>query len=121
MTLMSDVVALVDDITFDLGMQAQGAKRVTLKKFTGDAGTGAKSWDAGKKYSAVVEKKQQMVRGEGGEMVASHTTVTFLKPTVVAEPKDMIVLPGETAGYEIMAVSGPIDASGQLIRECYLG
>lgn len=120
MTLMSDVVALVDEVTLDLEMQAQGTKRVTLAKFTSDAGRGSKTWASGKKYTAVVEMKQRNVPGANGEMVVSMASVTFLKPTIIAEPLDLVTLPGEANGREIVAVSGPIDATGVLLRECYL-
>lgn len=121
MSLMSDVVALVNEVTLGLEMQAQDSKKVTLLSYTGDGGEGAPAYASSKKVSAVVQAKARLVRGSDGQQVASSTTLTFLDPTVVVKPKDLITLPGETAKREVIDVSSPIDASGVLIREAYLG
>lgn len=121
MSLMSEVVALVNEVTLDLGMQAQGAKRITLYSYTGDGGEGAPAFASAKKVNAVVTAKARLVRGQDGQQVASSTTLTFTDPAIIVKAKDMIVLPGETAQREVVDVSSPIDESGVLIREAYLG
>lgn len=122
MTILSDAVALIDGITLGLGLQASGTKRVTLKSFAGDGGVGAPAYSPplGKKYDAVVDKRQRLVRGFSGQMVTANTTVIFLKPSIVVKENDVIVL-SDGSGGEIIGTSSPVDASGQLLTEAYLG
>lgn len=119
MTLLSDAVKIANDVTLGLQMQSQGAKQITLQKYDGDGGVGAPQYTS-KKYDALVEKKQRQVRTFSGELGVSHATVTFLVPTIVVSEKDRIVLSDGTDGA-VIGISGPMDESGQLLRECYLG
>lgn len=119
MTLLSNAVRLANKVTLGLKMQAQGDKKVTLQKYLGDGGVGSPTYSS-KKYDAVVEKKQRQVRTFSGELGVSGTTVTFLVPSIVVTERDRIVLADGTGG-EVIAVGGPVDASGQLLLECYLG
>ena len=118
MTLLSKAVAIADKVTQGLGMQAQ----VTHKLFTGDGGVGDAAYSV-KTRKAVVEQKLRQVRSFSGELVASTTTVTFVRPTVMGVgggAHDLIILPDGTGG-PIVGVGAPVDASGQLIVEAYLG
>lgn len=118
MTLLSKAVAIADKVTQNLGMQGQ----VTHKMFTGDGGTGDPQY-ATKKRFAAIEQKVRQVRSFSGEMVTSTTKVTFVRPTPMGlegGAHDLIVLPDGTGG-PILSTGGPVDASGQLIAEAYLG
>lgn len=121
MTLMSDAVSLINDVTLGLEMQAQGTKKITLKSFVDDGKEGAPTYSSAKRYNAVVEAKIRLVRDATGQEVTSNTTITFVGPTPVVKAKDHILWPGETSFHEVIAVNSPIDASGVLIRECYVG
>lgn len=122
MSLLSGAVKIANDVTLSLGMQAQGAKKVTLKKFSSDGGTGSPIYtpSAGTKYSAVVEKRQRQVRTFSGALAVSNTTVLFLDPAIVVGEHDVIVL-HDGSGGEVIGCGGPVDESGQLLTEVYLG
>lgn len=118
MTLLSDVVKVIDEVTQGLGMQAI----VTHKVFTGDGGIGDAAYTIKKRKAAVTQKLRQ-VRSFSGELVASNTTVTFVRPTTMGVDggaHDLIILADGTGGA-VVGVSAPHDASNQLIAEAYLG
>lgn len=122
MSLLSNAVKIANSVTLGLGMQAQGSQKVTLMTLSTDAGIGAPVYtpSAGKKYNAVVEKKQRQVRSFSGDLVMSSTTVLFLDPKIVVAAGDQIILADKSGGL-VLGTSGPVDASGQLITEAYLG
>lgn len=118
MTLLSKAVAIADKVTLALGMQA----KVTHKLFTGDGGVGDAAYTS-KTRTAVVEQKLRQVRSFSGELVTSTATVTFVHPTpmgVEGGAHDKIILP-DGSGGPVVGTGGPVDASGQLIVEAYLG
>lgn len=119
MTLLSNAVRIANKVTLGLRMQAQDGQQVTLKTFTGDGGVGAPVYSS-KKRDAVVEKKLRQVRSFSGILTTSSVTVTFLDPTVAVKPNDQIILADGTGG-EVIGAGGPVDASGQLLTEAYIG
>lgn len=115
MSLLSNAVKVADSVTKSLGMQV----RVTVKQFVQDGGTGD-NVEKDVKASAVVSKKTRTVRSFGGELVAVSTTVTFVNGKITIGEHDRIFLP-DGSGGPVVGTSSPVDASGKLITEAYLG
>lgn len=117
MSLIGDVVGIVDGVAGNLGFKS----KVTHRMFTGDAGKGD---DAYKNVvrRAIVDKKQRQVRGFDGALVMSTTTVTFLDPAIVVGQFDLIVL-DDGSGGPLVGVGGFIDGgtNRQAYAEAYLG
>jgi hypothetical protein len=116
-SILSSVVKIADKVTVGLKFQAT----VTHWSFVSDAGKGD---PVEKKFKrkAVVEKKQKLVRTFAGEMAASSTTVTLLKPGVLIKESDRIFLPDGTGG-QVIGAGGFVDGSSgqQAYVEAYLG
>lgn len=115
MTLLSNAVAIANKVTKSLKFQAV----VTHQSYVSDGGTGDPTYTS-KKRDAIVSKKQRKVRSFSGELVASSSSVTFLDPKVSVGQRDIILIPDGTGG-EVVGTGGPVDASGQLMTEAYIG
>lgn len=77
---------------------------------------------AGVLTPALVEMKQQMVKGLTGSLVASRAKVTFLNPAVVIHAKDRLTLPDGTSG-PIVAFDGLVDkgTGNPFLTQVYIG
>lgn len=115
MTLLSSAVKIANKVTAGLKFQPT----VKHHSYVGDGGQGAPTYTI-KSRPAIVDKKQRLVRTFSGTLEMSSASVTFLDPTIVCKPKDLIFLP-DTTGGEVIGTGGPVDESGQLISENYLG
>lgn len=115
MTLMSNVVKILDKIT---GPVLKFQSVATLGSFTTDGGIGD-GVTSDKKYSVIVERKQRQVSTGNGLFTTSTTTVLFFG-SVDVKPNDMITL-ADGSGGVVVGVGSPVDASGRLITEAYLG
>lgn len=118
MSLISDVVAIVDGVAEDL----QWKSKVTHRVWTGDAGKGDDAF-TNVTRRAVVERKQRRVRTFTGEEAVSSTTVLFTAPASVTRVKefDQILLQDGTGG-PVMGVGGFMDGATdeQAYTEVYL-
>jgi hypothetical protein len=115
MSLLSDVVGIANEVTKSLGFQA----KVTVRKTGQDNGTGDSEVTTAK-YDAVIEKRIRQVRDSTGQLVASSSNVMFLDPTIKISMSDQIILPDGTGG-PIITISSPVDTSGNLLTQVYLG
>lgn len=113
MTLLSDAVGIIADVTTDLGLQPY----VTHRRMTGDSGKGDPVLKD-ERVRAVVSYRRRMVHAADGSMVESKASVTFASPRAVS-PGDYITLPDGTR-HEILAVDAPADESGRLVSEASL-
>ena len=113
MSLLSDAVSLIDDVTTTLGFKAN----VQHGRDTGDAGVGDPTWKI-KTRAAVIEYKVRQVSDSSGVIVASKMTVTFLNPNVAVDTGDKITYKGET--NTVISVSSPVDTTGRLLTTAYL-
>lgn len=117
MSLISDLIALGNDLSQQLGASAT----VTY--------IAARSTDgAGKEISpsmpvqrpAIVNKVQKLIKSLSGELVMSQAYVAFLDPAPVSE-HDQIILSDGTTG-PILSTQAFIDGSnGPILTEVYLG
>jgi hypothetical protein len=115
MTILSNAVKIAAGITKNLKMQ----EKVTIRRFTGDGGVGDPV-ESTVKVDAIVERRMRRVRNANGEMVGSSTNVTILDPTIKVTTNDRVTLADGTSG-PILSVTGPRDASGNLLTQVYLG
>ena len=113
MSLLSDAVGLIDNVTGSLGFQAN----VQLGSDKGDSGTGDPTWKI-RTRAAIVEYKVRQVADAEGKVVASKMSVTFLNPNVAVDPGDQITYKGET--NTVISVASPVDTTGRLITTAYL-
>lgn len=119
MTILSDAVAIANEVTNALEMQVAGQQQILHRSFTGDGGVGAPQYK-NQKRNAVVSKKTRQVRSFSGALVVSTTQVTFLNPRVVVKEHDLIIL-ADKSGGPVIGTASPVDASGVLMTEAYLG
>lgn len=116
MTLLSSAVALANNVTQKLGLQAD----VTHYPFLSEDGEGKRNFSSAVPRKAIVNRKQKMVRTSDGQLVMCQAYLAFLDPTVVTL-LDKIVLPDGFTG-PILATEGFVDGSdGVILSEIYLG
>jgi hypothetical protein len=117
MSVISRGVAIANRVTKKLKMQSS----VTLKSLTGDSGRGDDAFSS-KPLTAIVDKKQRVIRAFDGTEKVSGTTVTFLDPGVVVGENDIIRL-ADGSGGPVLGVGGFVDGSTdrQALTEAYLG
>ena len=117
MSLLASAVALANNVTQSLGLQAD----VTYYQAISPAdGAGKVDRLAGVILKAIVEQKLKQVRTISGEMVMSRSNVTFLEPRVISTD-DKIVLPDGSTG-PILATQGFVDdTQAAILTQVFLG
>ncbi len=117
MSLLASAVALANNVTQSLGLQAD----VTYHKAIAPPdGAGKISRLAPVTLKAIVVQKLREVRTISGEMVMSRSSVTFVEPRVISVD-DKIILPDGSTG-PILATQGFMDDSqATILVEVFLG
>lgn len=115
MSLLGDLIGVADQLTQDLGLQAD----VTYYAFLSADGAGKRNYAAPVPLKAIVDQKQRVVRDKEGEQVVSLAYLAFLRPMTLNE-FDKIVLPDGSTG-PIIVTDGFVDASNAgVLKEVYL-
>jgi hypothetical protein len=115
MGLLDNAVSIANNITQSLGMQAI----VSHESVLSIDGAGDRVYAAAVFRSAVVVKKQKLVKTTTGEMVMSQAYITFLSPVVIGL-YDRITLPDGTTG-PILNTEGFVASVNPILTEVYLG
>lgn len=111
---LRDVIKLGVDIANRVTKPVQS--RVSHAAWIGDTTYGDSQFAPPIFRDAIVEKKQQFVKGQGGEMVLSKAQITFLDP--IAPYKTGGFAKGFAQGFTMASIEGrtePIDARDQII------
>lgn len=118
MGLIDDAVAVANDVTLALGLQAL----VTWEAFVQVDGYGKKTFAPAVQVRAVVEMKQRSVKTGSGELDMSQASVLFLDPSLVISTNDRITLSNGVTG-PILTMEGVMSpATGQpALTQVYLG
>lgn len=116
MGLLDMAVGIADKVTQSLGLQAS-VMHTSITSLDGDGNPLAPP--PAVKRSAVVVKKQQLVKTSDGQLVMSQASVTFLNPTVI-NLTDKIVLPDGTTG-PILNTEGFVAVTNPILTQVYLG
>lgn len=117
MGLLDDVVALANDVTQDLELQAV----VTYEGFLSASGSGARNYSAARQVHALVEHKQVQVRKNDGQLAMARAKVTILDPTILVTVFDRITLPDGSTG-PILTWEGFVPGTNvPILSEIYLG
>jgi len=127
-SLIADMIGVAKDLTQDL------QPNVTWKAWTGQDNQGASTYQT-RTITAIVEKKQRLVSGRGGEMVTSQYYIGILEPlpdTAVTDsgdprsnpvdPRDIFILPDGQTG-PIVSIDGFMNraTSRPFYTQVYLG
>lgn len=118
MSLLSDLVAIADDVTKSLDLQAD----VTHEAFVSQTGKGDRTYGPKVVRPAIVTLRNRTVVTASGELRVSNAQIVFLDRTVIVTDNDRITMPdGKT--QKILERKGFIDkeTGRPVLTEIFLG
>ena len=116
MSLLAGLVAIADGLTKGFGLQAT----VTYEAYTGQTGSGKRSYGQPIVRQAIYTRTQKNVTTFSGTLGVSTAQLVFLDPTVVNE-FDRITLPDGTIQPIIGTGAFVDDTQAGILTEIYLG
>lgn len=117
MGLIANAVALANNVTKNLGLQAD----VSHASCTSIDGDGTRNYSPAVGRKAIVVKAQRLVRTATGQMEMSQGSITFLDPSIVVTMFDKLTMADGTTG-PILNTGGFVDASNApILGEIFLG
>lgn len=117
MSLLPGLIDLANNITQNLGLQADVVHHVLQDPISGD---GDRNFTAVNR-KAIVEKKRRVIRTLSGQFIETQAKITFLSSSVVIGAHDKLVLSDGTTG-PILSSEGFVDEGNtQILTEVFLG
>ncbi len=117
MSLLPGLIAVVDSVTKNIGLQADVTHHVLVLPVSGD---GDRDFTQVVR-KAIVEKKRRVLQTLSGQLIQTQAKITFLSATIVIGPHDKLVLADGTTG-PLLTNDGFVDeGNAQILTEVFLG
>ena len=117
MSLLPGLIAVADNITKNLGLQADVAHHILVLPVSGD---GDKDFTVVNR-KAIVEKKRRVLQTLSGQLIQTQAKITFLSASIVIGPYDKLVLADGTTGPILTNEGFVDDGNAQILTEVFLG
>ncbi len=117
MSLLPGLIAVADNITKNLGLQADVTHHVLVLPVSGD---GDRDFTQVVR-KAIVEKKRKVLQTLGGQLIQTQAKITFLSASIVIGPYDKLVLADGTTGPLLTNEGFVDDGNAQILTEVFLG
>lgn len=116
MSLLPGLIAVADSVTLSLGLQADVAHHVVVLPISGD---GDRDFNIVNR-KAIVDMKSKLLQTQGGQLVQTLATITFLSSVLIG-PHDKLVLADGRTGPILTRGGFVDDGNAQVLTEVFLG